>query len=102
MSQMPPGAGQGEETSEPLGEEAAEQALPRKRVKRSTLALVLLVVGVAVLVIVGVTMLLGGGSGTQIAFHSERDGGYEIYVMNADGSDQTRLTKGRHDYSPAW
>ena len=30
--------------------------------------------------------------GTMIAFDSERDGDYEIYVMNADGSDQTRLT----------
>ena len=28
----------------------------------------------------------------HIAFSSDRDGNYEIYVMNADGSDQTRLT----------
>ncbi|MXY43256.1 MAG: DUF5050 domain-containing protein, partial [Dehalococcoidia bacterium] len=28
-----------------------------------------------------------------IAFHSNRDGNWNIYVMNADGSDQTRLTE---------
>ena len=28
----------------------------------------------------------------RIAFHSDRDGNFEIYVMNADGSGQTRLT----------
>jgi len=28
----------------------------------------------------------------KIAFASDRDGNYEIYVMNADGSGQTRLT----------
>jgi Tol biopolymer transport system component len=31
--------------------------------------------------------------GTKIAFTSERDGNYEIYVMNADGTNQTNLTK---------
>ena len=30
--------------------------------------------------------------GSKIAFSSDRDGNYEIYVMNADGSNQTRLT----------
>ena len=30
--------------------------------------------------------------GTQIAFTSNRDGNDEIYVMNANGSSQTRLT----------
>ena len=30
--------------------------------------------------------------GRRIVFRSERDGDPEIYVMNADGSDQTRLT----------
>jgi len=33
------------------------------------------------------------GDGTKIAFTSNRDGGdFEIYVMNTDGTDQTRLT----------
>ncbi len=39
----------------------------------------------------------------KIAFVSTRDGNHEIYVMNADGSGQTRLTtdSGR-DGNPAW
>lgn len=41
-------------------------------------------------------------SGT-IAFTSERDGNDEIYVMNADGSHQTRLTNDpASDREPAW
>jgi len=41
----------------------------------------------------------------KIAFASDRDGNYEIYVMNADGSGQTRLTnnnykEGHPDWSP--
>ncbi len=28
----------------------------------------------------------------KLVFVSERDGNYEIYIMNADGSAQTRLT----------
>ncbi|NIM52761.1 MAG: hypothetical protein GTO22_26535, partial [Gemmatimonadales bacterium] len=30
--------------------------------------------------------------GTRIAFASNRDGNYEIYVMDADGSNPVRLT----------
>lgn len=41
--------------------------------------------------------------GTQIAFASARDGNYEIYVMNADGTAQTRLTDDpAYDMSPVW
>jgi len=41
--------------------------------------------------------------GTRIAFESLRDGNSEIYVMDADGSNQANLT--RHeadDHAPAW
>ncbi|NJN67858.1 MAG: TIR domain-containing protein [Chloroflexaceae bacterium] len=39
----------------------------------------------------------------KIVFRSDRDGNYEIYVMNADGSNQTRLTyDGAKDSFPAW
>ena len=31
--------------------------------------------------------------GEKIAFASDRDGNLEIYVMNADGSDVTRLDR---------
>lgn len=41
--------------------------------------------------------------GQRIAFVSRRDGNDEIYVMNADGSAQTRLTfSPAADYAPAW
>src|SRR5438874_3263495 len=40
---------------------------------------------------------------TKIAFWSSRDGNAEIYVMNADGSGQTRLTNNpAADYGPSW
>ena len=39
----------------------------------------------------------------QIAFVSRRDGNAEIYVMDADGTNQRRLTNNRaNDRSPAW
>lgn len=45
---------------------------------------------------------LGGGLG-KIAFQSNRDGSWDIYVMNADGSDPTRLTHNQAlDKSPTW
>lgn len=45
---------------------------------------------------------VGGGSG-RIAFSSFRDGDSQIYIMNADGSDQVRLleTSGRAK-QPVW
>ena len=32
------------------------------------------------------------GQGSQIVFHSYRNSDWDIYIMNADGSDQRRLT----------
>jgi len=41
--------------------------------------------------------------GTRIAFGSARDGNYEIYIMNADGTNQIRLTDHpAYDMSPGW
>ena len=41
--------------------------------------------------------------GSRIAFDSERDGNLEVYVMNADGTGQTRLTDNpAADGVPAW
>ena len=44
-------------------------------------------------------------NGTKIAFHSNRDGNnnYEIYVMDADGSNPTRLTdSSTEETNPVW
>jgi Tol biopolymer transport system component len=44
-----------------------------------------------------------GSSSGKIAFASDRDGNYEIYFMNADGTGQTRLTRNSaDDYDPVW
>jgi len=44
-----------------------------------------------------------GASGSKIVFQTERDGNMEIYVMNADGSEPTRLTNHpAADTYPAW
>ena len=41
--------------------------------------------------------------GRQIAFATNRDGNYEIYVMDADGTHLVRLTNHpARDDSPAW
>lgn len=42
--------------------------------------------------------------GKQIVFSSNRDGNYEIYIMNADGANVRRLTENSaaDDYAPAW
>jgi TolB protein len=41
--------------------------------------------------------------GTRIAFQSNHDGNWEIYVMNADGSGQTNLTNNpANDDFPIW
>lgn len=41
--------------------------------------------------------------GKRIAFVSDRDGNFEIYVMNADGTKQKRLTtNAAADRNPAW
>jgi TolB protein len=40
---------------------------------------------------------------TKIAFVSNRDGNYELYMMDYDGANQTRLTFNNvMDYSPTW
>lgn len=44
-----------------------------------------------------------GGGNSLIAFTSDRDGNSEIYVMNADGSNQRNLTQNEaRDTSPSW
>ena len=39
----------------------------------------------------------------RISFSSDRNGNFEIYVMNTDGSDQTNLTNNSAaDYNLSW
>ena len=59
--------------------------------------------------LIGVTILSGyygckpSPEQTKIAFESNRDGNWEIYVMNADGSEQTNLTNNpAMDTFPSW
>ncbi|UCC83126.1 MAG: PD40 domain-containing protein, partial [Gemmatimonadota bacterium] len=41
--------------------------------------------------------------GTRIAYVSDRDGNFEIYVMDTDGSNLVRLTDNlAYDVDPAW
>jgi Tol biopolymer transport system component len=40
--------------------------------------------------------------GARIAFASDRDGGWRIWIMGADGSDPMPLTPGPGDRRPAW
>ena len=48
-------------------------------------------------------LTLACGQQPRIAFHSDRDGNWDIYVMNADGSDPTRLTDNpAGDTWPSW
>ncbi len=42
------------------------------------------------------------GESGKMAFTSTRDGGAEIYVMNADGSTPIRLSNNPNDYDPSW
>jgi TolB protein len=45
----------------------------------------------------------GKGSGTKIAFVSERDGNQEIYVMDVDGSTKANLSQSANrDDDPVW
>ena len=42
-------------------------------------------------------------NGSKLTFQSYRDGKSEIYVMNADGSNQTNVTHDpNHNYDPVW
>ena len=46
---------------------------------------------------------MAAGAAGRIAFHSNRDGPFQIYSMNPDGSDVVRLTfSGVNEFLPLW
>lgn len=57
-----------------------------------------------ILIIVGAHTVFAKAPATaKIAFASNRDGNWEIYLMNPDGSQQERLTRNNAlDHSPVW
>ena len=55
-------------------------------------------------VVLGLTpLMVSAAPQAQIAFSSDRDGNFEIYVMDADGKNQRKLTTNRRDDRyPSW
>ena len=57
----------------------------------------------SVVALVLTPLMVDAAPQAQIVFVSERDVNLEIYVMDADGKNQQRLTTNRHDdVNPAW
>jgi hypothetical protein len=70
---------------------------------RSRIAAVLASTLLCVLVLLAPAHAAFPGANGKIAFTKNLDGNYEIYVMNADGTGQTRLTNSdTYDADPAW
>ena len=68
--------------------------------RRTNLAHLILAV---VIVLVLTLLMVDVDAQAQIAFSSNRDGDYEIYVMNPDGANLQKLTNNpASDYSPSW
>jgi Tol biopolymer transport system component len=40
--------------------------------------------------------------GTKIAFQSDRNGFYQLFAMNPDGSNQVKISNSQGDYWPSW
>jgi TolB protein len=67
-------------------------------------ALIQLQIGVSALLALLVSIMpLAGGAGRQIAFESDRDGNWEIYLMDVERRLAVNLTRSPyHERSPAW
>ena len=69
--------------------------------RRSSLARLILA---SVVALVLTLLMVAVEAQAQIAFSSNRDGNWDIYVMNADGKNQKNITQGpfSHDSAPSW
>ena len=68
--------------------------------RRHRLAHLILATGVALSL---TPLIVAIDAQAQIVFHSKRDGNFEIYVMDADGGNQRRLTSNSDkDFFPSW
>ncbi|MFL6409018.1 MAG: TolB family protein [Nitrososphaeraceae archaeon] len=80
--------------------------MAQMRIPKTTITLLLVITIMFTGTITSVVNVWAGtfpGPNGQIAFVSIRDGNEDIYVMNADGSGQTRLTDDpANDLSPSW
>lgn len=76
------------------------QTVNRKEIVMKPLFIILLVL---ILAFGSANRVFPQLANTKIAFYSNRDGNNEIYVMNVDGTNQTRLTNNlADDANPAW
>ena len=65
--------------------------------------LILVTLATALIIAANSAIGCGGSRESKIAFMSNRNGNDEIYVMNTDGTEQTRLTNNTDDdRSPSW
>ena len=57
----------------------------------------------SIIVLVLTLLMVCVDAQAQIAFSSNRDGNWEIYVMDVDGGNQQRLTENpNNDWYPSW
>jgi TolB protein len=64
----------------------------KNKIKKTTIMMMMVMFGVSIGIVFGIPTNVQAQDGTKIAFISTRDGNAEIYVMDANGSNQTRLT----------
>ncbi len=74
----------------------------REQMKKSLIQLIT-ITSLALLLCLTLSCKKSSPVQTEIAFCSNRDGNWEIYIMNADGSERKRLTNNRaDDLYPSW
>jgi Tol biopolymer transport system component len=80
----------------------AHRGRGRRRLVALGAAAIVVIVGTASAFGTVRSFVLGTNEGSRVAFTSYRNGSFDLYVVNADGSNQRRLTPTAGDGSPAW